>query len=353
MFWKNEKEIETENNLNLRVRGEMSDDEKSGAENDEPDPAVEGAMALLEAQQEAQDAHDARVQQQVEQVPDPAVDALAQEVKNIEIAIPDLAAIANEREHLEAKRALAIFRRVVYEEEINLANFEQKYAEARCQSVRAIQQTVFDLCQAPTRLYEKSLATAGVELDARDILFLKDETRNSARRALAWVSRAGLTATLDEILLPAHGRAALPVATGENGAPPAATGDGEPPAGLGENGVPPAAATAVPPAVVSQAELGLTEVLLQLAPSPKPRSAELRNLLIRAGRLAAQKFRAAHDGANPPCVQRLVENAMRPVNLYFERDRQLLVDACREVLAKAGPAEGGPGRGRPGVLAQQ
>eukprot|EP00808_Paulinella_micropora_P018787 g76923.t1 len=87
MFWKNEKEIETENNLNLRVRGEMSDDEKSGAENDEPDPAVEGAMALLEAQQEAQDAHDAR--QQVKQVPDPAVDALAQEVKNIEIAIPD------------------------------------------------------------------------------------------------------------------------------------------------------------------------------------------------------------------------------------------------------------------------
>eukprot|EP00808_Paulinella_micropora_P024579 g75815.t1 len=68
----------------------MSDDEKSGAENDEPDPAVEGAMALLEAQQEAQDAHDARVQQQVEQVPDPAVDALAQEVKNIEIAIPDV-----------------------------------------------------------------------------------------------------------------------------------------------------------------------------------------------------------------------------------------------------------------------
>eukprot|EP00808_Paulinella_micropora_P028015 g38572.t1 len=69
--------------------GEMSDDEKSGAENDEPDPAVEGAMTLLEAQQEAQDAHDARVQQQVEQVPDHAVDALAQEVKNIEIAIPD------------------------------------------------------------------------------------------------------------------------------------------------------------------------------------------------------------------------------------------------------------------------
>eukprot|EP00808_Paulinella_micropora_P018673 g35092.t1 len=61
----------------------------SDNESEQEEPENEGAMALLEAQQEAQDAHDARVQQQVEQVPDPAVDALAQEVKNIEIAIPD------------------------------------------------------------------------------------------------------------------------------------------------------------------------------------------------------------------------------------------------------------------------
>eukprot|EP00808_Paulinella_micropora_P017970 g9431.t1 len=58
----------------------MSDNEP---EEEQPE---EGAMALLEAQQEAQDAHDARVQQTEEKnVTDTAIEEVTEDAKNMSV----------------------------------------------------------------------------------------------------------------------------------------------------------------------------------------------------------------------------------------------------------------------------
>ena len=51
-----------------------------------------------------------------------------------------------------------------------------------------------------------------------------------------------------------------------------------------------------------------------------------------AGKAAAQLYREAH-GVNPPKHKRFVDGAVRSVNLYFEKDRDLLEHAIRAVIA--------------------
>eukprot|EP00808_Paulinella_micropora_P026105 g50526.t1 len=64
----------------------MSDNEP-----EQEEPENEGAMALLEAQQEAQDAHDARVQQTEEKnVTDTAIEDVTEDTKNMSVVeVPD------------------------------------------------------------------------------------------------------------------------------------------------------------------------------------------------------------------------------------------------------------------------
>eukprot|EP00808_Paulinella_micropora_P005903 g4011.t1 len=72
----------------------MSDNEPEEERHDDPEqeePENEGAMALLEAQQEAQDAHDARVQQTEEKnVTDTAIEDVTEDTKNMSVVeVPD------------------------------------------------------------------------------------------------------------------------------------------------------------------------------------------------------------------------------------------------------------------------
>eukprot|EP00808_Paulinella_micropora_P014046 g74942.t1 len=72
----------------------MSNNEPEEEQHDDPEreePENEGAMALLEAHQEAQDAHDARVlQTEGKNVTDPAVEEVTEDAKNMSVEeVPD------------------------------------------------------------------------------------------------------------------------------------------------------------------------------------------------------------------------------------------------------------------------
>eukprot|EP00808_Paulinella_micropora_P009161 g5383.t1 len=291
------------------------------------------------------------------QVPPPP----PQEVAEPAVKRQCLELLESERELLAAKRELALLKRVVCEEELAALEagwaleqkqlevgwaLEQKQLQRKCESVEANQQAVFHVYQTTLRLYQKQLQEGGLALDARDVMFVSDERRNNARRALALLQRAGVCATFEQAL---GSQAALPAPAGgapldESARPEEARPEGAPVEGEPAGGEPaPGAGTlaprapALPAEAVPRAELGLTEVLLRLAPAPAPRGAELTGLLIRAGKYAAAAYRAAHGGQPPPRVQRLVGGALRQVNLYHQDDEVLLEAACRRALA---PAEG-------------
>eukprot|EP00808_Paulinella_micropora_P028007 g680.t1 len=108
---------------------------------------------------------------------------------------------------------------------------------------------------APLDAYKGVLELLGIKMDDRDKLFFADEARNSARQAVqamrSTVSLPAITAT---------------------------------------------ASATVPQPVVAKKELAMTDVFLQLASSPRPAGAERTALLIKAGKLAAARYRARHQG---------------------------------------------------------
>ena len=150
----------------------------------------------------------------------------------------------------------------------------------------------------PLDTYKCVLEALGVKLDDRDKIFFEDEARNSARQALEAMKSVN---TPLAITAPSTAVVPQPVA--------------------------------VPPPVVARQEFTMTDIFLQLAPSPKPTGAERSEILKSAGKLAAASYRARY-GKEPPKTRKLVNGAATSVNLYFEQDRDLVEAACKKVLAQ-------------------
>eukprot|EP00457_Paulinella_chromatophora_P002785 gb/GEZN01002790.1/.p2 GENE.gb/GEZN01002790.1/~~gb/GEZN01002790.1/.p2 ORF type:complete len:362 (-),score=61.42 gb/GEZN01002790.1/:1149-2234(-) len=78
-------------------------------------------------------------------------------------------------------------------------------------------------------------------------------------------------------------------------------------------------------------ELSFTDVAKKMAPGVKGK--ELESLLLSAGKLMARQYIEKH-GRVPAKVPRLVNNAMRQVNLYHESDREIMEAAITESVGK-------------------